>query len=145
MTTEKQDTASTMNEATCIITAAGRPVRFVADHSGYRIDFAAGDGHFYGFFEADGRLDGWHTTDEGDCVGPIRVGAVDMGDPASIAAAIQAAIVAHGNDPEACPGCGCKPGEGYTAGCDACERTQADLGYDRAFGGFLDGPRTPSR
>ena len=21
-------------------------------------------------------------------------------------------------DPEACPGCGCKPGDGYTEGCD---------------------------
>ena len=24
-------------------------------------------------------------------------------------------------DPEACPGCGCKPGDGYTAGCNHSE------------------------
>jgi hypothetical protein len=30
-------------------------------------------------------------------------------------------------DSEACPECGCKPGEEYTYGCKACESTESEL------------------
>lgn len=37
------------------------------------------------------------------------------------------------NNPEACPECGCKPGDEYTPNCDTCQQTQATLLAD-AYG-----------
>lgn len=34
------------------------------------------------------------------------------------------------DDPEACPGCGCKPGDGITEGCEA----EDGCGYFRSWG-----------
>jgi hypothetical protein len=37
-------------------------------------------------------------------------------------------------DPEACPNCGCKPGDGYTTGCDACDHCIAAFAIGKADG-----------
>jgi len=49
----------------------------------------------------------------------------------SIADAFEAELASQPADPDACPGCGCKPGDGYTAECEH----PAGCGYFKAMAG----------
>lgn len=44
--------------------------------------------------------------------------------------AFRAEIDEDPDDPEACPECGCRPGQGYTPGCPACTATRVTLAPD---------------